>query len=586
MLKLLTYAVLVLALGFGFSWLADRPGTLSIVWQGQLVEMSLMVAASIAVAFVAALMILWWLVRAIWTSPHSVRRFFRARKRDRGYQAVSTGLIAAGAGNALLARKMAARARGLLRADQEPLILLLDAQAALIEGRHDEARARFEAMAADPETRELGLRGLYVEARRLGANEAARHYAEQAAEIAPYLPWAAEATLEHHAQSGNWQAALDLLDRQKAAHVLEKPVANRLKAVLLTGKAADSLEKDPAVARDTALQALKLEKGFVPAALIAAKGYLREENLRKAASVLEPVWKIDPHPEIAALYVRARGGDSALDRLKRAERLQSLRPNHVESLLAVAEAALAARDLTKARDKAMAAARLDPREGVFLLLADIEEAETGDEARIRHWMAQALKAPRDAAWVADGMISEHWLPVSPATGKLDAFHWKKPFSQLAGPIEEAETPSAETALASLPPLTAPPPAKGKPAARKAEPVIIRSDSVLAPAAATTVTDRKGEVMPFFGNAPDDPGVKKPEPADPAIVPETTVLPVAPKPVSRPAAINATPSAAPAPVAKEPAPPATAEPFFGHAPDDPGVKKSEQPQGDNTRLPLY
>lgn len=578
MIKLLIYAGLVLALGFGFSWLADRPGTLSVIWQGQLIEMSLMVAASIAVAFVAAVMILWWLVRAIWTSPHSVRRFFRARKRDRGYQALSTGLIAAGAGNALLARKMAARSRGLLRADQEPLILLLDAQAALIEGRYDDARAKFEAMASDPETRELGLRGLYVEARRLGANEAARQYAEKAAETAPYLSWAAEATLEYHAQSGNWQAALDLLDRQKAAHVLDKPTADRLKAVLLTAKARDAAEKDPSVARDNAVQALKLDKGFVPAALIAARGYMREDNLRKAAGVLEQVWKIEPHPEVAALYVRARGGDSALDRLKRAERLQSLRPNHVESLLAVADAALAARDLAKARDKAMAAARIEPREAVFLLLAEIEEADTGDEARIRHWLAQALKAPRDPAWVADGATSDHWLPVSPVTGKLDAFRWKVPFGQLSGPVEEGGASAAEAAFASLPPAKAAarPAVAETPAAPEAEPIVIRPDPVLEPAAATAVTDRKGEVVPFFGHPPDDPGVKKEPPAEPAPAPPAP-------PVAKVAVLPEKPAAAPAAAEEEaPAP----EPFFGRPPDDPGVKQPERPPGDKTRLPLY
>ncbi|MCX8999254.1 heme biosynthesis protein HemY [Rhizobiaceae bacterium BDR2-2] len=609
MIKLLAYAGLVLALGFGFSWLADRPGNLSIVWQGQLIEMSLMVAASIAVAFVAAVMIAWWLVRTVWTSPHSVRRFFRARKRDRGYQALSTGLIAAGAGNALLARKMAARSRGLLRADQEPLILLLDAQAALIEGKYDEARVKFEAMVRDPETRELGLRGLYVEARRLGANEAARQYAEQAAEAAPYLPWAAEATLEYHAQSGNWQGALDLLDRQKAAHVIEKPQAKRLKTVLLTAKARDAAEKDPAIARDNAVQALKIDKGFVPAALVAAQAYVREDNLRKAASVLEQAWKIDPHPEIAALYVRVRGGDSALDRLKRAERLQSLRPNHVESLFAVASAALAARDLVKARDKAMAAARLEPRESVFLLLADIEEAETGDEARIRHWMAQALKAPRDPAWVADGAVSEHWLPVSPVTGKLDAFEWKVPFGQLSGPVEEGSVSAAEAAFASLPPVRpapasekpepapapAPPPkaAQAPPPKPQAEPVIIKPDPILAPAASTTVTDRKGEVVPFFGHAPDDPGVKKQPPADPAIVPEAAVPAPAKTPPPKPAPVPASAPAAP-PKPAGPVPAASAlpepadppEPFFGHPPDDPGVKKPDQQPGDKTRLPLF
>ena len=72
----------------------------------------------------------------------------------------------------------------------------------------------------------------------------------------------------------------------------------------------------------------------------------------------------------------------------------------------------------------------------FLLLADIEEAETGDQGRVRHWLAQALKAPRDPAWVADGFVSDKWLPISPVTGRLDAFEWKAPFGQIEGPLED------------------------------------------------------------------------------------------------------------------------------------------------------
>src|SRR3546814_3776271 len=100
-----------------------------------------MVAATVIAALVVSIMILWWLVQLVWTSPHSVRRYFRSRQRDRGYQALSTGLIAAGAGNAIMARKMSIRTQGLLRADQEPPIHLLEAQAALIEGKNDEARS-------------------------------------------------------------------------------------------------------------------------------------------------------------------------------------------------------------------------------------------------------------------------------------------------------------------------------------------------------------------------------------------------------------------------------------------------------------
>lgn len=538
MVRLFIFLVVVLALGWGFSWLADRPGLISITWQDHLIETSLMVAATAVVALVGFAMILWWIVGVIWTSPYSVRRYFRARKRDRGYQALSTGLIAAGAGNALLARKMSLRTRGLISADQEPLIHLLEAQAALIEGKHDEARKKFEQMAEDPETRELGLRGLYMEARRLGANEAARQYAEKAVEHAPYLPWAAQATLESRSQSGRWDDAIRLLDQQRMANILEKPKAERWKAVLLTAKANDRLEGDPKGARDDAMAALKLAKDLVPAAVIAAKAWLREDNVRKAASVLEGVWKLGPHPEIARAYVRARSGDSTVDRLKRAEKLEAMRPNNVESLLAVAQAALDAQEFRKARAKTEAAARMEPREAVYLLLADIEEAETGDQGRVRHWMAQALRAPRDPAWVADGHVSEKWLPISPVTGRLDAFEWKAPFDQLEGPVEEGSL-AADTAIASLPPVTEVPAFTPKAESRAEEaprPIVVPVKPVpqeakpapkeLAVAAKTpapaNVTSKDGktpenreEPVPFFGRPPDDPGVKDPDAGQPA-----------------------------------------------------------------------
>ncbi|MCB5202487.1 heme biosynthesis protein HemY [Neorhizobium sp. T786] len=527
MIRLFAFILVVLALGWGFSWLADRPGLISVTWQDYLIETSLMVAATAVAAVIAAFMILWWLFQLIWTSPHSVRRYFRARKRDRGYQALSTGLIAAGAGNAILARKMSLRAQGMLRADQEPLLHLLDAQAALIEGKHDEARAKFERMAEDPETRELGLRGLYMEARRLGADEAARQYAERAAENAPYLPWAAQATLEYRSREGRWDDAIRLLDQQRIANVIDKKQAERWKAVLLTAKAEERLEADPRGARDDALAALKLAKDLVPAAVVASKGYLREDNVRRAASVLEDVWKLTPHPEIARAYVRARSGDSAVDRLKRAEKLEQLRPNNVESLVAVAEAALDARELGKARAKAEAATRMTPRESVYLLLADIEEADTGDQGRIRHWMAQALRAPRDPAWVADGIASEQWLPVSPTSGRIDAFEWKVPFGQLEGPVEDGVL--AEKAIAELPPVVSAPPAKPEPSVTKAidavaprkaaepitAPVIVSKAPTPPPAkpAAPLVKDARDEETeiedPFFGRPPDDPGVKDP-----------------------------------------------------------------------------
>lgn len=596
MIRLLFFVALVLALGFGFAWLADRPGDLFIVWQDRRIEMSLMTAVTVIASLIAAIMITWWLIRVIILSPRTVSRYFRANKRDRGYQALSTGLLAAGAGDAAMARKMNKRTKGLLKADQEPLIHLLDVQAALIEGRHEEARKLFEAMAEDPETKLLGLRGLYLEAKRQGADEAAQHYAETAAEQAPQLPWAGSAALAYRTREGKWDEALRLLDRQRQAGTVEASEADRTKAVLLTARGRENVDSDPASARDDALAALKLAPAFPPAAVVATKALLRQDNLRKAARILEAAWKATPHPEIAEAYVHARMGDTSADRLKRAERLEKLRPMNPLSFEVVARAALEAHRFDLAREKAEAAARLQPCEGVYLLLADIEEAESGDQGRVRHWLSQAVRAPRDPAWTADGYVSESWEPVSPVSGKLDAFEWKVPVEQLAGPSLENE-PQAETferAMASLPPVRGPgglasaPTAVAmaaiKPAA--AEPKA-EAPVVMAKADEASATKPSPIIEPDA--EPDSPPQASPaaaangsdgkvdEPSQRVQVNDAkTTLPADASPA--PAEVTATKTVAPAvPTDPEEAARAKEAAFLTHRPDDPGIDVNAEPE---------
>ncbi len=57
-------------------------------------------------------------------------------------------------------------------------------------------------------------------------------------------------------------------------------------------------------------------------------------------------------------------------------------------------------------------------------------------------------------------------------------------------------------------------AEGAPLAEPAKPVTPASQTSKAAAPKTTVIEKSGEAVPFFGGLPDDPGVKKPSaPAD-------------------------------------------------------------------------
>ncbi|WP_266034141.1 heme biosynthesis protein HemY [Brucella intermedia] len=449
MLRVLFYLVIVAALGFGFAWLADRPGELDVTFAGNHYNVPLITAVAGIVAIVAAILILWWLVKSIIQSPYTLRRHFRARKRDRGYQSLSTGLIAAGAGDAEAARRMTKQAGQLLSSDQEPLIKLLEAQTAMLEGRTEDARKGFEAMVDDPETRLLGLRGLYIEAQRVGARDAARHYAAEAAAQAPQLEWASSAVMGQLCAEGDWDAALKLVDARKQALSHSKDVVKKERAALLTAKAMAVVDVDHAQARTLALEANKLAPDLVPAAVVAARALFSDGDIRKGSKILEAAWKRFPHPDIASTYVYARSGDTAQDRLKRAKHLVSLRSNNAEGSLALARAAYEAGDYRLARENAEQVLRASPRESAYLLLADIEEAETGDQGKVREWLARAIKAPRDPAWTADGYVSEQWSPVSPVTGRLNSFEWKVPVVELA-PVIEAEKPEIKGPVENKP----------------------------------------------------------------------------------------------------------------------------------------
>ena len=235
MIRIFIFLIFVLALGYGFSWFADRPGDVELMWQGNIYKTSLMVVLVAIAALVTTIMVLWWLGRTILDSPRIMRRFFRARKRDKGYQALSRGLIAANSGDAAGARKYTKESLKLL--GNAPLVDLLDAQSALLEGNRDAARKKFEAMLEDDETRMVALRGLYLEAERQGARDAARHYAEQAHKAAPALAWAGNAKLRYASQDGDWEGALKTLEANRSAGLIDRDTGKRQRAVLLTAQA-------------------------------------------------------------------------------------------------------------------------------------------------------------------------------------------------------------------------------------------------------------------------------------------------------------------------------------------------------------
>lgn len=508
MIRLLTSLAVLAAFALGLAWLADQPGEVTVPWQGKTYHLPPAKAAIFLLAVFVVLLLAWGLLRTLWRLPRAARRAQRKRKRARGFHAVTRGMIAVGSGDVRAAQRQALEAERILGA--EPLALLLRAQAAQLSGDRRGAEDAFKAMLADQETKPLALRGLFIEAKRRNDRNAARMFAAEAVKAVPASPWAGAALLEFQTFDKDWGSALATLQRNADNKLIDRALFKRHRAVLLAARGLEKAERHPDEARQDALEAVKLAPSLTPAAVLAARLLANAGEVRKAMRIIEAAWREHPHPDLAEAAMAVRPGDSARDRLARAEILAAHAGGDPEGALALARAALAAREFHKARMALAPLLETGASERVYVLMADIEQAEHGETGKLREWLSRAVRAPRDPTWTADGVVSDVWLPMSPVTGRLDAFEWKTPVEHLAGPVmdhadnvladgDEPEAPAlaAPQHLAeALPPAAQNPPPRFQPGAASGEAPLARKAKRASSNALPIIATRP---------APDDPG---------------------------------------------------------------------------------
>ncbi|MGA2054206.1 MAG: heme biosynthesis HemY N-terminal domain-containing protein [Bradyrhizobium sp.] len=537
MYRIILFLLLIALAAAGAAWIADQPGDVVLSWDGWRVNATLPVfALALGIAIVAAMMV-WTVLGALWRLPEKIRKSNRERRHARGRHAITQGLLAIGHGDSAAARLHADVARR--HAVGDPLTLLLHAQSAQLDGNRHAAREAFQAMAAREDTRLLGLRGLFIEAQRADDVVAAVAIAEEVLKTSPSSTWASQAVLGFRCARADWSGALSILDNNLSSGLIDKQTYRRQRGVLLTARALELETTDRDQSRDVVMEAVKLAPTLVPAAVLAAKFQSEAHQIRRAMRLVEAAWLAQPHPDLADAYAHVKLGDSARQRLVRVETLAAKAPGHLESALAVARAAIDATEFGKAR-AALAPFVEAPTQRVAMLMAEIERTEHGDSGKARAWTLRAVRALHDPVWTADGYVSDRWRPVSPVSGRLDAFQWQMPLSALPSangaigpsPFEQAmlaasperavpvspppETPQVaqdlvaqdlvaqDNAPADPPAIDiapSPPPAAVAPAAA---PPLFRARTDI-PAASEKPAPVIPAVIPIV-RAPDDPGV--------------------------------------------------------------------------------
>ncbi|HWK46616.1 MAG TPA: heme biosynthesis HemY N-terminal domain-containing protein [Stellaceae bacterium] len=456
-LGLLLAIALAIAIAVFF---ADRPGAVTLVWQGWRIDTSLAVLLLLLAVFVIALGLILRVLGALIGAPRRVRLMRREQRRLEGYRVLTRGLVAVAAGDTREAQRLALHSETLFRKGRiasPPLGLLLAAQAAQLKGDATTAEKHFRAMLEAPETEFLGLRGLIVQALKVGDNTTALALTERAQRLQPKSGWVLQARLALEARQGTWRRAGETLGEAVRRGAISSEAGRHHKAALLLARSREAIKDGrPRDALAFAAQAHGFDEAWPPAAAHYARLLHGRDKTAKALRIIEIAWSRAPHPELAESYGALLASEAAPRRVSRFERLVDLRPADPDSHLAVAAVALSARLWGEARrhlEQAGAAGPGPYSAPVCRMMAELEQTERSDAAAARLWLERATRAPTEPTWVCTQCAAETpaWAPLCPSCHSFDALVWQVPDRSAGRPTAVAEVAPAPPLLEGISP---------------------------------------------------------------------------------------------------------------------------------------
>ena len=434
LIKIVAFVLAVTALTYGGTQLMEVDGGATIDMAGQEITLSTL---ELVFAFAALIAAVWLGLKLIAFlvatfkflngDETAISRYFDRNRERKGYEALSEGMMALASGEGHLAMTKAARADKYLQ--QPQLTNLLTAQAAEMTGDRSKAEETYKKLLADDKTRFVGVRGIMKQKLSDGDTDTAMALAKKAFALKPRHEETQDVLLRLQAEKADWAGARQTLGAKLKSGSLPRDVHKRRDAVLALSEAREIAETGKTIdARETAIEANRLSPDLIPAAIMAAEGYIEEGNARYATRVLTKTWNAQPHPDLAAAFAKIAPNETAQDRLKRFKSLTKSTMDHPETKMLMTELQIAAEDFPAAKRALGDLVENEPTARVLTLMAAIERGAGADDSVVRGWLTRALTAPRGPQWICDKCQHIHsgWAATCGNCASFDTLSWKTP----------------------------------------------------------------------------------------------------------------------------------------------------------------
>ena len=435
MRRLIVFFLLLTPCLYGSRWLMDHPGRISISWMGYRIETY---TSLFALACLFAFVLLWSmiaLIRFIWNLPSRQRHKRHRKQQEKGVHALSQALLCLAAHDTKAAHKALGKAETLL--PSMAAMPLLRAQLAHQEGKEDQVQRQLEQLSDHQETAFLGHAAMLRSAMRRKDYGAAASTGTKAFDGNPKQPAIAKLTLEALLRHEDWAGAETLIRKATKSRAFDKDQAREFLAMLHTHRAqAAHLRGEFERSEEYVKLALKAKPHFLPAVIEDASVLADRGDKRALHRLLAAQWKYAPNPKLAEIYAHALEDSSAKKQERAFDKLIQSAPEHPESHVAAAKIAIATAQWERARNELKIALTKLQTARLYRLMADVEKGEHADSKAVEQWLARAVEAPLDEAFVchACGHVHDEWAMFCTSCDHFNSVHWHLP-----GKIIQRET---------------------------------------------------------------------------------------------------------------------------------------------------
>lgn len=349
----------------------------------------------------------------------------KLQNKEKGYNAFVSGMIA-------LANKDYKRA--ILESkkisnhldDNPSLALLLKSEIFKVEKKYDELSVVYEDMSKNKHTENLGYRGMMEQYLRAQDYHHAFIYGERLFNNNPFIEKIYDTLVSIIAKTNNWQQLLIISDRAFSKKIIDKKVYEENKSIgffeIAKIKQLSEIEESLKYMQ----KALKFRKNFPPYIKLYINLLIQNKNYNLAKKSIKKAWNELPHAEYKE-SILSLAAHLEIEMSELVKYIAGTSYKNEESTILMVEAFVESKKWDDARNQIKDLLDVRPKKEVCLLMAKIEEGDSGDVQKINAWTQRAKDGAANNIWICtiSKKSQQTWSSVSEA-GYFNSLEWRQP----------------------------------------------------------------------------------------------------------------------------------------------------------------